>query len=167
MDAPNADADLWERIRSFELDDQDAALTFSGRLARENGWPLEFALGAIEEYKRFMFLLCVAGHPCTPSDEVDQVWHLHLLYTRSYWQDFCPNVLHRDIHHGPTLGGEEEQEKFTDWYERTKLSYAQRFGEAPPAAYWPPGNTRFRSVNFRRVDTDAHWIVPRPLRRAP
>lgn len=26
----------------------------------------------------------VLGHPCTPSDQVDQVWHLHLLHTVSF-----------------------------------------------------------------------------------
>ena len=165
MNTASDDAALWERIRSFEFDDPDASLTFSGRLARENGWDLEFALRAIEEYKRFMFLLCVAGHPCTPSDEVDQVWHLHLVYTRSYWQDFCPNVLQREIHHGPTLGGEEEQGKFNDWYARTKTTYAERFRHEPPRELWPDSKTRFGRVNFRRVDVDANWVVPKPLRR--
>lgn len=167
MRTPDTDAALWERIRSFELDDPEAALTFSGRLARENGWTLEFALRAIEEYKRFIFLLCTAGHPCTPSDEVDQVWHLHLLYTRSYWQEFCAHVLQREIHHGPTLGGAQEQDKFTDWYARTKASYITRFAEEPPTDLWPDGKIRFGRVNFRRVDMDANWIVPKPMRRTP
>ncbi len=161
------DADLWERISAFELDDPDATLTFSGRLARENGWELEFALRAIEEYKRFMFLLCVSGHPCTPSDEVEQVWHLHLIYTRSYWQAFCGRVLGREIHHGPTLGGAEEHDKFTDQYERTKRSYTERFGHAPPMDLWPPGSTRFTRTNFKRVDLDAHWVLRKPFRAAP
>ena len=165
MNTTNAEAALLERIRSFELDEPDAAFTFSARLARENGWGLEFALRAMQEYKRFMFLLCVAGHPCTPSDEVDQVWHLHLVYTRSYWQDFCPHILQRDIHHGPTLGGAEEQDKFTDWYARTKATYVERFGHEPPADLCPDSKTRFSRVNFRRVDINANWVIPKPMRR--
>jgi hypothetical protein len=98
---------------------------------------------------------------------VDQVWHLHLVYTRSYWQDFCPNVLRRELHHGPTLGGAEEQTKFTNWYARTKETYAARFGEKPPRDIWPDSRTRFARVNFRRVDMDANWILPRPVRRGP
>ncbi len=158
------DEGLWQRLHAFELDDPDASLTFSARLARENGWTLEFALRAIMEYKRFMYLLCVVDHPCTPSDEVDQVWHLHLIYTRSYWQEFCPEVLRRGIHHGPTLGGAQEQDKFTDWYARTKRSYKERFGLEPPDDLWPASDVRFTRINFRRVDVDDHWVVRKPFR---
>jgi hypothetical protein len=37
--------------------------------------------------------LYISTHIVTPSEQVDQVWHLHLTYTRSYWDEFCPNVL--------------------------------------------------------------------------
>ena len=76
---------LWKRIASFSVDEGDEALTFASRLARENRWTDAYAVRAIEEYKRLIFLAVVAGHPVTPSDQVDQVWHLHLTYTRSYW----------------------------------------------------------------------------------
>ncbi|MGF2075510.1 glycine-rich domain-containing protein, partial [Enterococcus casseliflavus] len=89
------------------------------RLARENGWKLEFTRRVVAEYKRFIFLAIVAGHAVTPSQQVDQAWHLHLLYTRSYWDDFCGQVLGLRIHHGPTQGGSAEQAKYRDWYDRT------------------------------------------------
>ena len=129
---PTLHSELWETIRRFSLDDPAAAFSFTDRLARENGWPLDLALRAVEEYKRFMFLLCVTDEPLTPSDEVDQVWHLHLLYTRSYWIDFCQHTLARPIHHGPARGGAQEQDKFTDWYGRTLTQYAAVFGAPPP-----------------------------------
>ena len=37
------------------------------------------------------------GRHIGPSDEVDQAWHLHLVYTRSYWGEFCPNVLGKPL----------------------------------------------------------------------
>jgi hypothetical protein len=80
---------LWLRIKDFELDDQDSHLTFTDRLARENGWTYEFCIRAILEYKKFIYLICLSDQPVTPSDEVDQVWHLHLIYTQSYWKEFC------------------------------------------------------------------------------
>ena len=86
---------LWLKVQTFELDDPESTFPFSNRLARENGWTLEYTLRTIEEYKKFMFLICVGGHPLTPSDQVDQVWHLHLLYTHSYWKEFCATVLKR------------------------------------------------------------------------
>jgi hypothetical protein len=110
---------LWDRLKEFELDDNDSQLTFTDRLARENGWAHEFSVRAVLEYKRFIFLICVSNQPLTPSDEVDQVWHLHLLYTHSYWREMCGQLLNKEIHHGPTKGGQNENLKFTDWYQRT------------------------------------------------
>lgn len=164
---PATQPELWERIRRFELDDPNAAFSFTDRLARENGWSMSLALQAVQEYKKFMFLLCIAPHPLTPSDQVDQVWHLHLLYTRSYWLEFCEQVLGRAMHHGPTKGGAAEQDKFDDWYARTKQLYEATFGTVPPPDLWPDSETRFQEINFRRVNLDAYWLIPKPRFRRP
>ena len=76
-------ADLRARIQGFPLDEPGSVFPFSARLARENGWSREYALRALEEYRRFVYLAMTAGHPVTPSEEVDEVWHFHLTYTRS------------------------------------------------------------------------------------
>ena len=90
--------DLWRRLEIFEIDrdaERGAAngksvqLTFARRLARENRWTIEFAKRVVEEYKRFVYLACVSRVPVTPSEDVDQAWHLHLAYTRNYWQELC------------------------------------------------------------------------------
>ncbi|MEN1681472.1 MAG: hypothetical protein AAGJ46_17970 [Planctomycetota bacterium] len=145
---------LWTRIDALELDDETATLTFSRRLARENGWSHAFARRVIDEYKRFVYLAMTAGHEVTPSDEVDQAWHLHLTYTRSYWQDLCGTVLGQPLHHGPTKGGEAEGARFEDQYERTLASYPDAFGEAPPPDIWPPAEVRFgEAAYFVRINT--------------
>ncbi|MBL7950937.1 MAG: hypothetical protein JNM62_04400 [Flavobacteriales bacterium] len=159
----STDQDLWKRIDAFDLDDPAASLAFSDRLARENGWGKEYSLRVIEEYKRFMFLLCVTNEPLTPSDQVDQAWHLHLIYTRSYWKEFCGAVLGREIHHGPTVGGAAEQTKFTDWYARTKESYAKHFDAPPPLDIWPGSTERFAAVHFQRVDRARHLVIRLPF----
>jgi hypothetical protein len=82
--------ELWRRIEQFQLDSPEAALPFSARLARENNWPSAYAQRVISEYKRFTFLAVVAGHPVSPSEDVDQAWHLHLTYSENYWKVFCP-----------------------------------------------------------------------------
>ena len=148
-------------------EDADAAYPFAARLAWENGWSRRLADRAIEEYRRFMFLAIVAGHPVTPSDQVDQVWHLHLLYTRSYWDRFCGEVLGRPLHHGPTKGGTQESSKFALWYERTLASYRAVFGE-PPTDLWPPPEIRFgEDLCHVRVNTARNHVIPRArLRRA-
>jgi uncharacterized protein (TIGR04222 family) len=156
--------DLYQRIQRFSLDQPDAQLSFSQRLARDNGWSLDYAKSVIEEYKKFAFLAVAAGHPVTPSDQVDQAWHLHLSYTRSYWQEFCPKVLQTSLHHNPTSGGLSEQLKFNDWYGRTLVSYQQFFGQVPPINIWSNPKDRFgQDLHFIRVNTRQNWLVPKPV----
>jgi len=151
------------RIEAFALDDPNSALTFSDRLARENNWSRTFARRVVGEYKRFVFLAMTAGHPVTPSGEVDQAWHLHLCYTESYWQRFCKEVLGRPLHHGPTKGGRTEHVKHVDWYERTLASYQRLFGKEPPVDIWPPVAERFRgATEVVRIDRRTHWVIPKP-----
>jgi hypothetical protein len=142
----------WDRLLTLDLDAADAAFPFSARLARDNGWSRAFAAKAVEEYCKFCFLAVHAGHPVTPSDEVDQVWHLHLTYSRHYWDALCRDTLEKPLHHGPTHGGAAENRKFHDWYEATLASYRCYFGE-PPNDVWPASDERFDARHdFVRID---------------
>lgn len=154
--------DLWPRVRDFSFGDSDSELPFSKRLARENGWTLEYAEQVILEYKRFIYLGVTCSHPVTPSDAVDQAWHLHLSYTRSYWEDLCEEVLGQKFHHGPTKGGASENQKFLTWYETTLVSYVKCFECEPPAEIWPRAMERFRFGEFCRVDRSRYWVLPKP-----
>jgi len=157
---------LLDRILAYSFDDGDVALPFADRLARENCWPRSYSERVIVEYRRFMFLAVVAGHPVTPSDQVDQAWHLHLLNTHSYWDRFCPDVLGRRADHCPTTGGPAESRKFEHWYDRTLDSYRYFFG-APPQDIWPVATIRFGDdLYYVRVNTKRNCIVPRVLVRA-
>lgn len=153
---------LWEKIKKFELDDPKDSLTFSKRLARENRWTLDYTLKAIEEYKKFIFLICVSNQSLTPSDQVDQVWHLHLIYTYSYWVEFCGETLGRQIHHGPTKGGNLEREKYSKLYRNTLELYELNFKMKPPSEFWPDPTVRFAQINFSRVNMHAHWLISKP-----
>lgn len=160
------DDPLWSRLQAFEFDIAGDSLTFTRRLARENDWPQTFARRVVEEYRRFIYLTQRAGHPVTPSDEVDLAWHLHLVYTRSYWDELCAQVLERPLHHGPTRGGRAEDAKYHDWYAKTLESYTRLSGSAPPADIWPEPAQRFsRNVRWRRVDTGAHWLISKSRTR--
>ena len=150
---------LWSKLESYSPDNPNDALTFSQRLARENGWPPFFTERVITEYKKFLFLCMISPHPVTPSDEVDQAWHLHLVYTRSYWNDLCKNILGKDLHHTPTEGGPAERDKFISYYESTLQLYRDKFGHAPPDDIWPPADKRFANTDFVRASKDSHWII--------
>ena len=154
---------LWQRIQGFEIDDPAASFPFSARLARENGWTRGFALRVVEQYKRFVFLAMVASHEVTPSDEVDEAWHLHLTYTHSYWNGLCRDVLGKSLHHVPTRGGSADAARHHAQYEQTLASYRELFGQAAPADIWPPVDARFGDdVEHLRVSRTRAWIIPKP-----
>lgn len=156
--------ELWSRIEKFQIDEAGIGFCFSDRLAIENNWKKEFAIRAIEEYRKFIYLCCVAGHQVTPSDEVDQVWHLHLTFTKSYWKDMCDGVLKKELHHNPTKGGSREKKKFDLCYNQTLDSYFKHFEKKPPADLWPDLNTRFQNAKHVRVDALRNWIIRKPQR---
>jgi hypothetical protein len=140
---------LWKKIQDHVPGHAGAPLSFTQRLARENGWTQSYAGRVVQEYRRFVYLAVTQGHPVTPSDQVDQAWHLHLTYTRDYWEVFCPQALGRVLHHDPTRGGEDERAKYFDWYARTLAAYRAVFGE-PPADIWPRPQWRFAQRFERR-----------------
>jgi uncharacterized protein (TIGR04222 family) len=154
---------LWTEILAFRLDAPQASDPFSQRLARENVWPARYTARVIEEYKRFVYLAMIAEHPVTPSDAVDQAWHLHLCYTRSYWEDLCRDVLGAPLHHGPSRGGNAEHRRYAEQYEQTVRLYAAVFGEPVPADIWPEPCLRFRvGVQYRRINITEHWTFRKP-----
>lgn len=162
METP-AHETLLAKILAFEPDDPGAQLPFTARLAREQGWTHVFAGRVVGEYKRFVALAMLAGHPVTPSEQVDQAWHLHMVYTESYWHGLCRDTLGCDLHHSPTAGGSDEGAKFTDWYVKTLESYRRIFGAEPPADIWPSPGDRFAdAAGGRWVNTADFWLVPKP-----
>lgn len=150
---------LWHKVENFEIDDPASPFPFSHKLAKENGWSTQFAKRVVHEYKRFVFLGMAAGHAVSPSEAVDQAWHMHMVYTESYWKRFCGEILGRPFHHNPSKGGQDEAAKFTDWYQRTLTSYSYLFGEEPPSDIWPPNGDHH---DFVRVDLRANWVVKKP-----
>lgn len=133
---------VWVALQNYSIGPDDAVLSFAERLARENGWDLDEAERIIGEYKKFCFLTVIADQDMTPSDAIDQVWHLHLSYSRDYWERFCPDILGQLLHHGPTAGGEAEHNRYFEQYAQTLKAYEQSFGEAPPADLWPDARRR-------------------------
>lgn len=153
---------IWRRITSHAFESPHDALDFLHRLARDKAWPLDHARAAIEEYRRFCFLSVVSVRPVTPSQDVDEVWHLHLTYSRDYWETWCGQTLRRRLHHDPTEGGPAEARKFREQYAATLAEYETWFGP-PPEAMWPSTQRRFAArPRFRTVDTERVMLLPRP-----
>lgn len=154
---------LWSRIEAFEIDTVDDELTFQKRLAQENGWSDGYTRRCINEYKKFIYLCAIAKETMTPSDQVDQVWHLHLTYTKSYWLKLCGEVLGFDLHHEPTKGGMHQAQLFVQHYDKTLECYRTVFQEEPPADIWPGVRERFRhSDKYIRINRGKTWSIRKP-----
>lgn len=130
------DETLWNRIQSFSLDASDADFPFSKKLAKEERWTLDFAQKAIQEYKKFVYLCCILPNGASPSETVDKVWHMHLIYTQNYWEEFCPKVLKRSLHHHPSKGGFKEKNKHQKWFSDTLKNYRDVFQQEAPKEIW-------------------------------
>jgi hypothetical protein len=130
-------ADLWRRAEAFEIDYPTAESPFSRVLMDEMQWDETFTCLAILEYKKFMLLsVLFPNGNMTPSVHVDTVWHMHLLYTRSYHQ-FCKEALNSDfLHHEPSKGGTVEAGTHKDSYAETLNVYVKTFGIEPPHEIW-------------------------------
>ena len=151
---------LKQKLLAFEIDQGEPQLKFTDRLARENAWSTEFSRRVVQEYLRFLYLACISTNPVTPSIAVDQAWHLHLCYTRSYWIDLCQEVLGRSLHHGPTRGGIIESSKYHCQYAETLLLYEREFGQVPPTDIWPSVDVRFSpSANPFWVSHDRFLVI--------
>ncbi len=145
--------DLWLRLRSYQfehlspphlLDRVQAAFggpdastrAFADKLTRKLRWSMPFALRAIDEYRKFVYLGLIAEFPVTPPKVIDQVWHEHLLFSRAY-REFCASVLGHDFDHHPELVPLDEQTAaFQAQYAETRELYRREFDREPPASFW-------------------------------
>lgn len=68
------------------------------------GWSMERAIPALQGYLQFLRAIDRYPHMAlVPSEDVDEVWHCHLLDTQKYAAD-CQWLFGRFIHHNPYLG---------------------------------------------------------------
>jgi hypothetical protein len=154
------DDPIWQALVQMRIEPPGAALSFTRRLARENGWSRSHAEAVCHEYRRFLYLAATGSTEVTPSDQVDQAWHLHLAYTRHYWEELCARIIGRPLHHGPTAGGASEGRKYRALYAETLQRYRATFGEEPPSDIWPPSDIRF-GTRYQWVDRTRHYLLPR------
>jgi uncharacterized protein (TIGR04222 family) len=146
---------LLQRIEAHGFDAPDDPLGFESRLADDNGWTLGYARIVVAEYRRFLVLTQLAKDPVSPSQDVDQAWHLHLTRTAHY-AAFCDALFGRFLHHEPGRSDGGDAQRHRDMYEYTRTVYRRGFGEAPPEAVWPrPG----RPLPPDPVPA-ARWTVP-------
>ena len=140
------DPDLWDRLECFRFDariDADGELriphdpnaTFSHKLATDNCWTPSYTASVLAEYRRFLYLTQVSTSQVTPSEVIDQAWHMHLTYSREYWDALCGGVLGRALHHDAGTGP-GDADRHRRQYDRTRALYRREFGVDPPRSIW-------------------------------
>ena len=127
---------LWDYVTE-NFDGVNASTkAFASKIARKCGWPKKFALKAITEYKKFVYLGIVSDFSVTPSKIIDQVWHEHLLFTKAY-RAFCNDVIQYEFDHSPELVPMIDQTgTFNAQYLETIALYKTEFGIDPPFNIW-------------------------------
>jgi hypothetical protein len=102
---------------------------------RRNGerlWDEERVERALHEYKQFLALMHWNPEAVlVPSEDIDEVWHTHVLNTARYQAD-CETIFGRFQHHFPTFGESEEvQDEHVKGRGETLKLFEEAFGEVP------------------------------------
>lgn len=150
--------ELRAELAAMRIAPTGAAVSFEQRLAREQDWSASRTARVMEEYRRFLYLAATEGAAVTPCKAVDAAWHLHLTYTRHYWDELCGRILAQPLHHEPSAGDAQEEARLRDQYRATCAAYERAFGEVPPPDLWSdpkeeavPMTAVTRSPRVRRV----------------
>ncbi len=90
---PQMDHLLWSKVEALNLE------PVTMQLVNFCGWSEPRARAAERRYRRFYFLKALfPGKSASPSDEIDQYWHQHIINTAKYAID-CMNVAGVFLHH--------------------------------------------------------------------
>lgn len=92
-------------------------------------WTEQRTKRAIAHYLAFLYLVqCYPDHQLTPTWDVDQVWHYHILDTHKYAED-CQQLFGRFVHHFPYFGARSEADRqiWHQAYALTQLLFRQHF----------------------------------------
>ena len=138
------DAALWSRIEGYTFPPERPVGLFAkpsgksglqARLEDDERWADDYAAGAIEEYRRFVYLARISSEEVTPSEVIDRVWHEHIWDTRDYRDGFCATVLGGMLHHHPGTGP-GDADRHARQYDATRALYEAEFGRPPPPDIW-------------------------------
>jgi hypothetical protein len=102
------------------------------KLVYEYGWTLEKALKVEAQYKTFLLMTLTLSEAVVPTQDIDTMWHNHILDTRLY-AFHCETVFGRFLHHFPYFGvrGEDDAQLMNKSFRDTVQEfrkYAPIFG---------------------------------------
>lgn len=100
---------------------------------RGKGWTEEKAETTEKWYKRFLLLHLLYGDAAPCTEEIDEFWHTHILYTREYTRD-CRDIFGSYMHHVPCndLSDKDVLEDMQRATKETMARFKELWGELPP-----------------------------------
>jgi hypothetical protein len=127
---------LWNNIQARFSGVDASTKAFANKIATKYKWENGFALRAVWEYKKFVYLGVTSNFNVTPSKVIDQVWHQHILFSRAY-RKFCADVIEYEFDHHPELLPFDDQTSiYNTQYGDTLDLYKKEFNQTPPADIW-------------------------------
>lgn len=93
-------------------------------------WTHNQTTRSIARYLMFLYLVdCYSNLQLVPPDDIDRVWHHHILDTQKYAED-CQQLFGYFIHHFPYLGtrGEGDRQDWHSAYALTQVLFRKQFG---------------------------------------
>ena len=130
----------------IKIVDSDSLMRRAVELPCMQGRCSMYIRNLVDEYLKFLLLKSIANDvdasELSPSGEVDAIWHLHLLDTKSYVAA-CKGLNVSLIHHDPDGGRNVnlQQRRLS----RTRSLYQEVFGYSPHPDFW--GKPDFREEN--------------------
>lgn len=115
------DPNISEKIDAIDL--TNAKLRLQDPKLGE-GWTTQQCETIERKYKNFLKLIAMGVSPCIPSIDVDKLFHVHILDTRSYIKDM-DMCFGRYIHHMPYM---KDNDLGKAWKETCKR-YQELFNE--------------------------------------
>jgi hypothetical protein len=121
---------MWNKITEMFGGVDASTKAFADKISRKHNCSTSYAIKAVNEYKKFLYLAVISDFHVTPSQAIDKVWHEHILFTQAYGI-FCKDIIEYNLNHHPELIPLDHAQ-----YLSTIELYIQEFGKLPPANIW-------------------------------
>ena len=127
----------------------------------KNKWSDEYANNVAFEYSRFLKLRSL-NEQLSPSDDIDKLWHQHLLNTKNYY-NYCFAKFNKFVHHDPTDSSDQQarQKRLAN----TIQIYVNTFGPINNKQIWNIQTEKISSISKpceKQVSEKATIFKPRP-----
>ena len=127
---------IWDRLKDYQFD-EPGPYPFSKRLAKEKGWPYQYALEVLEEYRKLLFLLTTVDDQLLAAPDVEDAWRLHIIYTMNYFGKLGKDVLGKRLEHDCD-DGSQTPAQMRRRFNKTLEAYRSVFGQPSEMIWFEP-----------------------------